>query len=121
MPADRYQWIDTRLYDIVNEMIVFPVGTMNGEFTIFYNAVETDVDGYMMVNESHIEAIATFFKLFIAERSNWKRFRSKSLIRGGELNFEQAVKRDFLMARARAKSDDLERTPMDRREIDGIY
>ena len=118
---DRHEWIDTKLWDIVNDTIVFPSGYSNQELTIFYQAWETDELGYLLVNESHINAISLFFKFYFAERSTWKSFRSKKMMRQGELGFERGLKRDYLIARGSAKSQDLERTPMDRREIDGIY
>lgn len=119
--AERRLWLDTKLWDIVNEQLVFPSGYVNHAMTIFYRAWEVDEMGYILVNESHIDAISAYFKYYIAERTNWKRFRSQRMIRGGEVGFERDLKQDYLFARSRAKSDDLERTPMDRREIDGIY
>jgi len=118
---DRYLWLDTKLWDIVNEQLVFPSGYVNHDMTIFYRAWEVDGNGYILINESHVDAISAYFKYYIAERTNWKRFRSQRMIRGGEVSFERDLKQDYLFARSRAKSDDLERTPMDRREIDGIY
>jgi len=118
---DSTQWVDSKLFDIINEEIVFPSSFNSQEMTIFYNCWELDDLGYILVNESHVEAISAYFKLFFIERANYQSFRSQKMTRGNDLGYEDRMKRNYNIARAKAKSDDLELTPVDQREIDGIY
>lgn len=118
---DSTQYIDSKLFDIINEEIVFPTTFNDQEFTIFYNCWELDEMGYLIVNESHIEAISSYFKLFFISRKNYQSFKSSPMTRGNDLIYEKESKREYHVAKAQAKSDDLELTPMDQREIDEIY
>lgn len=118
---DSSQWVDTKLYDIINEEIVFPSSFTGQEMTIFYNCWELDEMGYIIVNESHIEAIAAYFKSFFISRVNYQSFKNAKMLRGNELGYEKQAKLDYGIARNKAKAADLELTPMDQREIDEIY
>jgi len=118
---DKYQWVDSKLFDLINEEIVFPTSFNDQTFTIFYNTVELDSMGYMIVNESHIQAISTYFKQFFVERINYKSFRKARMLRGNDLEYQRQVKRDHFVAMASAKSEDLSISPMDQKEIDGVY
>jgi len=118
---DELQWIDPKLFDIINEEIVFPTAFNDQDFTLFYNCLELDDMGYMIVNESHIEAISAYFKLFFVERSNYKYFKRDRMTRGNDIAYEDRLRKQYHIARANAKSADLSITPMDQKEIDGIY
>lgn len=93
-------------YQVQNNNLVFGQNIDKQKFTIQYLGFEVDCDGFLMVNENHIDAIVAYIKWKLAERSRyspikmdhsdvlynkseWKELRGQAMADDSELSPEE--------------------------------
>jgi len=84
------------------------------EMTLIYQYIETDDRGFWIINESHVEAIKRYIKFKIAQKFNWKIFKSDKMLRSGHVQFVAELKHDYNIAIRNARAEDGKVTPLER-------
>lgn len=76
------------------------------EITLIYQYIETDEDGFWMVNESHLDAITKYLIYRIAYTLRWKVFKSEKMLRSGHIMMVKDLERDYNIAVRHARAED---------------
>lgn len=97
-------------WEVQNNKLVFQ-GSVDGQkLTIQYLGYELDCDGFLMVNENHIVAIADYIKWKFAERSRY----SPQKMDHGDIGYLQ---RRWVEEKLMARADDSQISETDREQI----
>lgn len=112
MPANT-TWISEALWEIVAEELQTIVKYDGQEMTLVYNYIETDLKGYWIVNQSHIDAISKYIQYMYARKFRWKFMKSDKLLRQGHMITLEDLKRDYNQAVRHARAEDGEETPFE--------
>jgi len=98
--------IDPSTYEEVAEQLIFPADYQEQELTLIYQFIETDENGFWIVNESHIDAIKKFVIFKMAKKYIWKLFKSDKLLRQGKLAYMRELEREYSIAVRHARAED---------------
>ena len=105
MYVNPYLWEE--IADELNLLYEFS-GT---DITLIYQYIETDENGFWIINENHADAITKFIKFKSAGKYNWRQFKSDKLLRQGHLAFVRELERDYNIAVRHARAEDGKETP----------
>ena len=86
------------------------------ELTLVYQYIETDANGFWIVNESHLDAITKFILFKIAMKYRWKIFKSEKLLRSGHQMMVKDLERDYNIAIRHARAEDGKESEFDRQQ-----
>lgn len=86
------------------------------EITLVYQYIETDADGFWMVNESHLDAIMKYLIYNIAKIERWKVFKSEKMLRSGHQIMVKDLERDYNIAVRHARAEDGRETEFERQQ-----
>lgn len=86
------------------------------EITLVYQYIETDADGFWMVNESHLDAIMKYLIYNIAKIERWKVFKSEKMLRSGHQIMVKDLERDYNIAIRHARAEDGHETEFERQQ-----
>lgn len=86
------------------------------EITLVYQYIETDADGFWMVNESHLDAIMKYLIYNIAKIERWKVFKSEKMLRSGHQIMVKDLERDYNIAIRHARAEDGRETEFERQQ-----
>jgi len=123
---DDYSWywkpaevtpISEILWEEVAEQLRLPVEYSEQDITIIYQYIETNEYGFWIINQSHADAITKYVKFKIAEKYNWKTFKSDKLLRQGHLTFVAQLERDYNIAVRHARAEDGQVTPFQKEQF----
>lgn len=88
------------------------------EVTIQYKALETDTEGYLVVNESHIDAIEAYLRYKIADKYRHILFKKEKILRDGHTYYVEERKNEYHRAIRQARAED---TKLSRKEIYDLW
>ena len=105
----------------INEMFWEQVGNQlnlistftEQEITIIYNHLETNDQGYYLVNDSHLDAITKYIIYMFSKKSMWNNFKSAKMLRAGAMEFSRELKRDYHASIRNARAADGKETPFE--------
>lgn len=86
------------------------------EITLVYQYIETDADGFWMVNKSHLDAIMKYLIYNIAKIERWKVFKSEKMLRSGHQIMVKDLERDYNIAIRHARAEDGHETEFERQQ-----
>ena len=92
-----------------------PLSLYDNKITIQYLGLETDKDGFPLVNENHIDAIAAYIEYKNASRTRWKSVEHRITETG---IFD--MRREWFRLCSSARADDGEPSESDLAEIRGM-
>jgi hypothetical protein len=84
------------------------------EMTLVYQYIETTLDGYWIVNESHLEAISRYIKYKLADKYNWRVYRGDKLLRNSHLEYKRELKDEYNESVRNARALDAEDDPYEK-------
>jgi len=87
------------------------------ELTLVYQYIETDENGFWLINESHLDAITKFLLYKIAYKFRWKIFKSDKLLRPGHQMMVKDLERDYNIAIRHARAEDGRESEFERAQI----
>ena len=83
------------------------INQFNGqELTLVYQYIETDINGFWTVNESHLDAITKFLLYRIAMKYRWRILKSERLLRSSHHEMVRELERDYNIAVRHARAED---------------
>lgn len=85
------------------------------DLTLVYQYIETDIEGYWLVNDSHADAIKKYVIYMIAKKYMWKNFKSDKLTRNSDIVVVRDYKTDYNVAIRNARALDMQENPIDTR------
>ena len=120
-PSVEYVWqnmnaplISNALWEEVGNILSIIDLTDGSAVTLVYQYIETDMKGYWIVNENHIDAIKKYLIYMISKKFMFKNFMSSKLTRNSDLAMLQDYKRDYNIAIRNARAEDNKETPVER-------
>jgi len=87
------------------------------EITLIYQYIETDENGFWIINESHSDAIKKYVIYMNAKKYTWKQFKSDKLLRASNLQYMEELKRDYNIAIRHARAEDGRVTPFQKEQF----
>jgi hypothetical protein len=94
------------------------INEFNGqELTIVYQYIETDENGFWIVNESHIDAITKFIIYKFAMKYRWRLFKSEKFMRPGYREMVLDLERDYNIAVRHARAQDGKWSEYERKQM----
>lgn len=98
--------LDHVIWEEYGNHIVFPSTYEDKEVTVQYKAYEFDLEGSLIVNESHIKAIERYLKYKIASRYKWNYLKQGKLLRQEHRILVEEEKREYARALRDAIAED---------------
>ena len=89
----------------------------NQEVTLVYQHIETTIDGYWIVNESHLEAISRYIKYKLADKYNWRVYRGDKLLRNSHLEYKRQLKDEYNESIRHARAEDAGDDPYQKSQL----
>lgn len=99
-------YVQHQLWEEIGDQLQL-VREFNGEeLTLVYQYIETDENGFWLVNESHLDAITKFLIYKVAFKHRWMVFKSEKLLRSGHQIMVKDLERDYNIAIRHARAED---------------
>lgn len=105
MPQERTMLNKSR-WVLIGDKLNFIDEYDSQDITVVYTKIETDENGFWLVNESHIDAITKFIIYKYAKKFQWRIFKSDKLLRQGHFNMLNSLERDYSHAIRNARAID---------------
>jgi hypothetical protein len=112
LPAET-TWVKEFFYEEIGDQLHMIQQFEGQVMTLVYNYIETDDQGFWIVNESHIDAITKFLIYKYADKFKWKIFKSDKLLRQGHI-ITQDYKTDYNIAVRNARAEDGKETTFEK-------
>lgn len=106
-------WIGEAYWEEIGDELQLINKYESYELTMVYNYIETDLKGYWIVNESHIEAISKYIQYMYARKFRWKLMKSDKLLRQGHMITLKELENDYGTAIRNARAEDGKETPFE--------
>lgn len=87
----------------------------NQDVTLVYQYIQTDMQGYWLVNDSHVEALKRYIIYQIAKKYQFKNFKSDKLTRQADIAMVKEYERLYSVAIRNARALDTHESQIDTR------
>lgn len=104
--------IDHLLWEELGDQVNIVDQYEDCQVTLVYQFIQTDDNGYWLINETHLDAIMKFLVYKYAKKFTFKNFKSSKLTRNADLAMMNEYKRDYSHAIRNARALDGQESPM---------
>ena len=101
------------VWEEIGSILSLVDGYDSQKVTLIYQYIETDIQGYWLINESHSDAVKKYVIYMIAKKYMFKNFKSSKLTRNADIMMVNEYKRDYNIAIRNARALDNEHSPLD--------
>lgn len=100
-------WLPEENWTELKDTIEFIYNYTEKEFTLIYEYIETDPEGFWLINESHERAIADYIIYKYSKKLQWKLFKSSKLLRQGHIVTIRDLEHKYNISIRNARVEDL--------------
>jgi hypothetical protein len=98
--------INKMLWEVVGDQLQMTDDYDGNDITMLYQYIQTDLKGYWLVNESHINAIKHYLIYQIAKKYQFANFKNSKLTRQADMAMVAEYKRNYNIAIRDARAQD---------------